>query len=295
MKKEDLKTMLIFYRNGALPKKKIIEAISLFVYKFPLKRYGWKEDDCSEFFSYFFPKISKIIDSFKITEVPFEAYLVKTLKLQIKTFALKKTAADINRKILKNKEFWSYDDNEDYCTEPGIDFYKKESQPTYSFIKEIFSNDKVKHRYSNKTLKKRILLLILKNMNNIKETELPDIAEILNCDKEWFYEAFSKINKKIENKIKRKKLLEERRNRYFCRLYHFHELLSSTEIVEEKNKYSLVIAKIKFYINNITEKIDAMTIEPTHKDIAEIMHIPKGSVDSGLFYFKLYLEYISGK
>ncbi|MCL2705434.1 MAG: hypothetical protein FWE72_04400 [Spirochaetaceae bacterium] len=295
MKKEDLKTMLIFYRNGVLPKKKIIEAISLFVYKFPLKKYRWKEDDCSEFFSYFFPKINKIIDSFKITEVPFEAYLIKTLKLQIKTFALKKTTAEINRKILKNKEFWPYDDNEDYCAEPGIEFFKKDIQPTYSFIKNIFSNDKVKHRNNNKTLKKRILLLILKNMNHIKETEIPAIAEILNCDKGWLYETFSKINKKIENKIKRKKLLEERRNKHFCRLYHFHELLSVSEIAEEKIKYSLVIAKIKLYITNITKKIDMITPEPTHKDIAEIMNIPKGSVDSSLFYFKIYLEQISGK
>ena len=295
MKNEDLKTMLIFYRNGALPKKKIIEAISLFVYKFPLRKYRWKEDDCSDFFSYFFPKINKIIDSFKITEVPFEAYLVKTLKLQIKTFALKKTITDINRKILKNREFWSYDDNEAYCAESSMDLYEKDPQPTYTFIKNIFSNNKIKRRNSDKTLKKRILLLILKNINNIRETEIPAIAEILNCDKEWLYDTFSKINQKIENKIKRKKLFEERRNRHFCRLYYFHERLSDSEIAEERKEYSLVITKTKLYISKLTKKIDMISTEPTHKDIAEIMNIPKGSVDSGLFYFKLYLEEISGK
>jgi len=248
------------------------------------------EDDCSEFFSYFFPKIGKIIDSFIITDVPFEAYLIKTLKLQIKTFALKKIADNINRKILEHKEFWSFNNREAYCAESNIDFNKQDFQPSYFFIKKLFLDNKTRHGCSNKTLKKRILLLLLKNMNNISETEIPAIAEILNCDKEWFHEAFSKINQKIEKKIKRKKLLEERRNRHFCRLYHLHELSSNCNIIEEKNKYLLAIIKTKSYINKITEKINTFSVGAAHKDIAEVMNIPKGSVDSGLFYFKLYVE-----
>ncbi len=295
MKKENLTAMLISYRNGALPKKEIAEAISLFVYKFPLKAYRWKEDDCSDFFSYFYPKINKIIDTFKITDVPFEAYLIKTLKLQIKTFAAKKTAEDISRKILKNKEFWSYDNNQAYCAESDMESYKQDSQSTYFFIKKIFSDKKIKNSSRNKTLKKRTLLLVIKNMHNIKETEIPAIAEILDCSSEWLYEAFFKINQKVEKKIKRKSLLEERRNRHFCKLYQLHELLSNSELQEEKDRYYSAIIKIKLYIDKITKKIDMIMPEPSHKEIAEIMNIPKGSVDSGLFYFKFYLEDMAGK
>ena len=288
----DLKKMLISYRNGSLSKRKIVEAISLFVYKFPFKKYRWKEDDCSDFFSYFYPKIGKIIDSFKITEVPFEAYLIKTLKLQIKTFALKKTTDEINRKILKNKEFWSYGS---YCAESDANFYKNDPESTCSFIKKMFSDDKVKYGNRNKTLKKRILLLVLKNINYIKETEISAIAEILDRDKEWLQEAFSKIRQKIEKRIKRKTLFEERRNRHFCKLYQFQELFCNAEISEEKEKYFLEIIKIKSYINSLTAIINAIPVEPAHKDIAEVMNIPKGSVDSGIFYFRLYLRRVSGK
>ena len=292
MKKENLNVLLLSYRNGSLPKKEIVETISLFVYKFPLKKYRWREDDCSEFFCYFYPKISKIIDSFEIKDVPFEAYLVKTLKLQIKTFAVKKTTEEINRKILKNKEFWPYDDNELYCAESYPDFYKNDPLPASSFIKRIFSHDNIKSGNRKKTLRKRIKLFILKNMNIIKETEIPSIAETLDCKKEWFYESFSIIKEKIEKKINRKKLLEERRNRHFCKLYHLHELLSNSKIVEEKEKYYLEIIKIKAYINKLTNKIDQTITEPGHKEIADIMNMPKGSVDSGLFYFKLSLGYL---
>ena len=292
MNNENLNTMLFSYRNGSITKKKIIEAISLFVYKFPHNKYSWKEDDCSEFFCYFYPKISKIIDSFKIAEAPFEAYLVKTLKLQIKTFAAKKITEEINRKIFKNREFWPYDDYQLYCAESGIDFYIKDPQPSYSLIKKIISSDKTKPIPRKETLNKRIILFVLKNMNNIKETEIPAIAEILDYDKKWLSEAFSKIKQIIEKKIKRKKLFEERRNRHFCRLYHLHELLSKSETAEEKESIYLEILKLKAYINNLANKIDQTITEPSHKDIAEIMNIPKGSVDSGLFYFKLYLGYL---
>ena len=159
-------------------------------------------------------------------------------------------------------------------------------------IKKIISSDKTKPIPRKETLNKRIILFVLKNMNNIKETEIPAIAEILDYDKKWLSEAFSKIKQIIEKKIKRKKLFEERRNRHFCKLYHLHELLSNSKIVEEKEKYYLEIIKIKAYINKLTNKIDQTITEPGHKEIADIMNMPKGSVDSGLFYFKLSLGYL---
>jgi len=293
MKNENLGAMLISYRNGTLPKKKIIDAISMFAYRFPQRKYRWKEDDCSEFFSCFFPKIDKIIDSFIITDVPLEAYLVKTLTLQAKTFAVKKMEKEIiNRKILGNKEFWTYDNNEIYCAESNVNFHKEDTHSTYFFIKKIFSSNKIKHGCSIKTLKKRIIIFVLKNMENIPETEIPAIAKILNCDKEWFYKSFSMIREKVKNKIKRKNLHEERRNRYFYKLYLLHERLSNAETEEEKKMYSLAVSKTKSCIDNITKKINNISTEPAHKDIAEAMGIPKGSVNSGLFYFKLYVEEI---
>ena len=56
MNNENLNTMLFSYRNGSITKKKIIEAISLFVYKFPHNKYSWKEDDSASFFVTFIQK-----------------------------------------------------------------------------------------------------------------------------------------------------------------------------------------------------------------------------------------------
>ncbi|MCL2293965.1 MAG: hypothetical protein FWC36_03770 [Spirochaetes bacterium] len=291
MKKENLTLMLVAYRNGFLTREKLVEAISLFVYKFPARTYKWREEECSEFFSYFYPKIAKIIDTFKVAEAPFEAYLIKTLRLQIKTFALKRTAEDIGRKVLKNKEFWSFNNYGVYLAETHMnDFYKKDSQPTCTFIEKIFSDDRVKYGNRNKTLKKRVLFLVLKNISIVKEAEIPAIAEILGCGIEWLYEIIFKIRQKLEKKIKRKQLLEGIRNKYFCKLYQFHEFLSDAEVAEEKEKYYAEINKIKSRISIVTEKISMVETEPNHKDIAEVMNVPTGSVNSGLFYLKLYFE-----
>ncbi|MDX9801489.1 MAG: hypothetical protein RBT69_09155 [Spirochaetia bacterium] len=289
MKKHELTSMLVSYRKGDISRKTVFEAICLFVYKFPGRIYNWKEDDCSDFFSYFYPKIERMVDSFRIREVPFEVYLVKTLKLQIKTFAARKTAVEVSIKILKNKELWPYEkiisssvSGNDFVCEP-------EPSPFADFFHDVLTREPSRINREN-TLKKRLLMLALKNMQCGGDNEISRISALLDCDADWLIDAFSQLNEKRTEKKKKKVFLENRRNRHFSRLCLLHENSHSSLTPEEKEKIYLKIAKEKSSIDSLSKKLDMITVEPTHQDIAEVMKLPKGSVDSGLYYLKLYLE-----
>ncbi len=291
MREHDFTALLISYRNGSTDKKELVEAISMFVYKFPMRVYKWKEDDCSDFFSYFFPKISKMIETFEIRDIPFEAYLVKTLKLQIKTFAAKKTAYEISMRILRNKEFWEHENQGDspFCSESGTEYKGSESGIISGFLSDILSHSKPGITRDS-TLKKRMLMLTLKNMQAVQESEIAAVSAILDCDSKWLLSAIESLNNMRMEKTGRRKMLDERRNRHFCRLCMLHENFCMAASLEEKEKLYSDIARAKSSIDKIARKIDMIPTGPTHQDIAEVMNIPKGSVDSGLFYLKLYLE-----
>lgn len=291
MERQDLTAMLVLYRENRLEKKTLIEKISLFVYKFPLRVYKWSEDECSDFFSYFFPKIEKMIDTFEVRDIPFEVYLIKTLRLQIKTFAAKKTSDALSMRILANREFWPYDKiiNSIACCE-GNPSYSSDNGGTVSlFLGKILSGQ-AQGISRDSTLRKRILMLTLKNINSVGGDELSAIAALLGLEKQWLTDASDILREKMENKIGRKRMLEERRNRYFSRLCLLHELYCIYCSADEREKLNADIARVKTCIDKVTLKIDMLQIEPTHQDIADVMKIPKGSVDSGLFYLKLYLE-----
>ncbi len=108
MKDHRLTSLLSGYRTGTIARQLLIREISLFVYSYPYKACRWKEDICSEFFCYFYPKIEKMIESFELRGIPFEAYLVKCLKMQLKTFAAQQKAGLISLYMQRNIIFWPF-------------------------------------------------------------------------------------------------------------------------------------------------------------------------------------------
>ncbi|MCK5200436.1 MAG: hypothetical protein KAR21_18905, partial [Spirochaetales bacterium] len=46
------------------------------------------------------------------------------------------------------------------------------------------------------------------------------------------------------------------------------------------------IKSLRKKINSMNREISNAIVRPTHKDLADILQIPKGSIDSGIFYIK---------
>jgi hypothetical protein len=291
----NLSSLIAAYKNSSLSKEKIISAVSLFVYNFPSRNCNWSADECGDFFIFFFPRLNNIIEFFEFTNIPFEAYLVKTIKFQIKTFLRKRRLRSLELKVFKNKEFWNYstpDDESDplSCLETEETYLR--TNITSSFIKKIFSPENLKHITKSKSVKKRILMFVLKHIKEVRETEIPFIADSLGCERDWFLKAFYTLTENIARKEGRKILCEERRNKYFCKLYLTHERYAFSKDEKMREKYKVSINTIKTRIIGISKTIDSIIVEPTHDDIAYIMGVPKGTVDSGLFYLKTHLENI---
>ena len=94
----------------------------------------------------------------------------------------------------------------------------------------------------------------------------------------------------MEKRTYRKIIIREKRNCQFCRLFQLHQKLHYEADNAEKEVITARIEKTKSRICKLNRILKSITQMPAHRDIAEIMGIPKGSVDSGLYYLKIYLE-----
>jgi DNA-directed RNA polymerase specialized sigma24 family protein len=299
--KNNLTALLLSYRNGSLPKAKLISAISIFAYNFPSANYKWREDECSDFFLYFFHEIERIIESFNFIDASFESYLIGILKYRIITFVSKRRLPAFELNSFKDKEFrthvpsYSFPSQDDEldplsCMETEENYLR--INITSSFIKKIFSPQNLKYIKKSKSFKKRMLMFVLKYIREVKENEIPFIAESLSCERDWLLNAFYTLTIGIGRKESRKLLYEERRNKYFCKLYLAHEKYASAMDENIRKKHRISINTIKARITSISETINSIIVDPTHYDIAYIMGVPKGTVDSGLFYLNTHLENI---
>ena len=292
MKDQHLTSLLAGYRSGIIARKLLIREISLFVYKYPYKTCRWREDICSEFFCYFYPRIEKMIESFEIRGIPFEAYLIKCLKLQLKTFAVQQKAGLISLYMQRNIIFWPFGErNYDLCSETELN-YASEPEAVLLLRKRLENSFHLTEEgtITNKTLKKRVTMLILKNIFTLKEINYPFVSKMIGRDIGWLADCRLKLNTAAVEKSSRKKNISEKRNYYFCRLFRLHQMIIYETEDEEKQTIAYNIEQTKAKISRLNNILKSISTSPTHSEVAEIMNIPKGSVDSGLFYLKKYLE-----
>lgn len=298
MEKNHLTELLSNYKTGGTGKQLLIREISLFVYKYPFRSCRWHEDECSDFFCYFYPRIEKMIENFELKGIPFEVYLIKCIRMQLKTFAKRKRDKYINLCMIKNRVFWPCCSCGPSCDAAGCTCYEEniDYMPVSDKIKKISSSLEKSlllnsgGAITNRTLKKRILMLTLKNITIMPSDQLTAMSKLLGCDIIWLENCRQDLKIKIDSRMSRKKTLSERRNRHFCRLFYYHEQLKYEPGDEDKKILAEKIKKTKKKISEFNRKLKNTSSSPTHRDVASIMKIPKGSVDSGLYYLKIYLE-----
>ena len=79
---------LMLYQRTGIGYEGLIKSIGLHVYSILKSKYKMDEDDRSDFFCMFYPKIPNMIKRFEYHGTPFEIYLNVSLKWNMKSFRI---------------------------------------------------------------------------------------------------------------------------------------------------------------------------------------------------------------
>ncbi len=252
--------------------------ICLFVYRYPQGRLNWTEDECGDFFLFFYPKIPGLIRRFEYRGKPFEAYLAGTLRWQAKTFAQEQKRLRRRCQLLERQDLWVVEEEE-----PKICASKPLSMPKE--MKRIIGMTR-DGKIATESKSKRLLFLILKECQFIDDTFLHYAADITGCEFTKLCSCVESLKAKLQKRKMRIAALEERRNKAFFRCNYLEERLRMCIIPEEQENLARAITRLKQSLSHTREALARVPLSPTHRDIAEVLGIPKGTVDSGLFYLK---------
>jgi RNA polymerase sigma factor (sigma-70 family) len=261
------------YKTGY---KDLIYRIAQSIYRYPEKIYHWDEDTCSDFFAYFYPKIPDIINRFIYYGKPFEAYLYTSAKWQMKSFLIKKKQMRIRENFIVTEEIQKYS----LCSEPEHEYIT----PTLTARKLLnVDNDNVITRESNK---KRLLFLMFKEIMNMDDSKIRGIALITGYNINCIHFCALQLREKVQQRINRFELLRERRNKCFFNIRILQEEAACAFNSEQEAFLLAKLFKARKRLYIIIKELSHVSRQPTHKEIADLLQIPKGTVDSGLYYFK---------
>lgn len=274
------KLVLCYQKSGANLKECILE-ISKIVYSYPKRRHQWDEDSCSDFYTYFFPRIKKSIRNFVYKTSPFESYLLSYLRFCIKSFLAFRNRNRFFCGINNAALLWHDEYSEDsFVCEHDYTVPNKAKQ-----LLEVNNNGVI----SKESLKNRLLFFLLKNASKLSETFKIKSCSIMDMNIDELNNLLDLFSPFIDKRKKRLEYLQDRRNRCLTKIYQLHFAKKKVLFTCQKKEIDSKVALYKSRMQKAVYAISKVNIDPTHKEIAEILNVPKGSVDSGIFYMKSLL------
>jgi DNA-directed RNA polymerase specialized sigma24 family protein len=233
----------------------------------------WKNEEYEDFLSWFYPRLHKAVDSYRETGASFEVFINTIMRVAAKEYHTRMTA-----KSVTEYSAWSVHVPE---------LYAREEAPHYSYdphekkLSGIIANSKGRKN------PRQLLALILKCYYYVSDDFLDRAACHAGIERKKLkemIETLKTIRSEKDDEIYRMK------ERVYCQYYRcivYEKRLSY--LPENTNAYAklkLRLEKARKRLEKMRERISKIRSDATNKEIAQVIGVSKGSVDSSLYNLK---------
>ncbi len=265
------------------------DCISIIVYRYPQYTYGLGDEICSDFYLFFFPSIKKVLTRFRDRGNRFSTYLFSTIRWEWSRFTRLRNRSGNDFGFLKGYSiteeklyfFPDYFEGVD-----GESFSRKLKE-----IIRIISGKDSDSRDISPVVRKWVFIYILRFWFVFNNVDIEAVWRVLGLDRDWVYKKISLLEECMRPVMDKIKSLNERRNHAFYNLIKVREKLDSLrglgdDDIELRFRREVFMREIKKYrraMGNAEKEIKRVKLLPSHRVLAEVLGIPKGTVDSTIF------------
>jgi len=275
----------------------VIQASYLIIYTYPVAIRALAEEDASGFLLKLETRVPKLLKDFFFEFISYESYLKKIIFWQSNTFLHRKRNLERHYVCALNEP----QEIERYFTsvsEPGS-FYKESSSDSFISQDEFMycPSDtwnagrsislRLKERMEkSKKLRSRILQLVLLCSDSLNAQQITCIASFLSMDE---IKLAQLISEAIDKGYRRLQITDQVRTtrdfHFYEKLYLERELVFLTThnadpvYIERTNRR---LEKERLHCQNRQEESRNRPGVVTHATVAQMLSIPKGTIDSGM-------------
>lgn len=263
------------YAAGLLEKKEVETGIFEMITKTPRRfnLHRWQKDEYGDFLSWLYPRISKSIDTYHVTGASFNAYIYSMINWAVKEY----------RSLQMEQQIAEYATLTAGCS----DQYVYEDEPEYIEVEEQEPQAEVK-RVANP---RQLLMLVLKYYGFVSDDFLDRIAPCLGEGKERLKKMVDKLRVWGLNRDSKKRQMQER-------IYsQYYRCIKCEKKMKTLNKDSPLwgqtetqLKKAETRLAALRKQFSGIRTEATNAQIANILGVSKGTVDSSLFAVKRQLN-----
>jgi len=254
------------YSAGLLEKKRLEGEIFRAIKENVRHLANWDRADNDEYLSWLYPRISQAIGTYRETGSSFETYIGSMVRMTAKEFRSRKFRAYVS-------EYAAW-----MSALPGM--YTHEDPPEYACAEEEANTKTEKPR--------QLLILILKCCHYVSDDFLERAAPKLGIPAEELNRMVKFLKKLREKREQCNVSLQEKANYQFYRCIFYEKRLKAlpeNSMAAQRIKGRLERGRDR--LANIRERLAKRAPDPSNRQIAKLLGISKGTVDSVLYRLKL--------
>ena len=271
------------YQQSGEGLREILAEISLRVYRYPLGRFGFSEDDCGEYYLFVYPRLLRTIERFQDRGKPFEWYLNSVLCWQLKEYRRRRLSSEENWGIAAQPGFWEYGGQPAWsrggCSGATAAF----GEPKPAMLEAL---RRVCGPRVSRAAGRRLLFWALKHPARLVAEDIRTLAGLSGLPVSLLEQAVREVERTLLHREERLHRLYLRRNRAYARCLHFHAQLTRELDPERKEQIRCRLDKARSCLHRTLDRLSGIRLRPSNREIARALQVPKGTVDSSLYWLK---------
>jgi DNA-directed RNA polymerase specialized sigma24 family protein len=273
-KTQSLNDLYADYAVGLLEKRKfeglIFRAIQKDIRSLCLP--GWDREDYDDYTSWVFPRVSRAIDAYREVGSSFEAYIGTMIRLAAREYRLRQT----HKSITESAAWMAH----------APDLYACESIPEYDELVTLGKKEASPISALPRN-PKQLLILVLKCCSHVSDDFLERVSPRLGIRPETLNGMIARLRERRVKREQEIQLLRERANSQLCRcIVHEKNLRSMVEDSITAQRLKERLERGRNRLAKIRKRLARLRPDPSNLQIAEVLGISKGAVDSALYSLK---------
>jgi DNA-directed RNA polymerase specialized sigma24 family protein len=226
---------------------------------------GWNREDSDDFLSWLYLRISRAINTYQETGSSFETYIGNLVHLSAKEYRSRQI-----RGYFQESAAWIAHIPEMYVCEHEAEYHDHDTEKT-------------EDRAGIKN-PRQLLILILKCSSHVSPDFLEKIAPRLGMDSQILFQMIDRLKEMREKRDRDILLMRERVNRQFYQCILLEKKLQSAEagsIIAQRFQKKLEQRRSRLL--KTRNRLLRTRLDPSNQQIARLLGVSKGTVDSVLY------------
>jgi hypothetical protein len=265
-KVESLNDLFKEYSRGTLERKQFEGLLFQYILENNQRFHlgNWQRDEYGDYLGWLYPRIKRSIDSYRETGASFETYIGTMMRWSAREYRSR-----LYEHYVTEHTTWAFKTTDRMLHENEPEYLNSETTPRFPFNP------------------RQTLFLILKSYYFVSDDFLDRIAPVLKIKKENLLELVTKVR---ELRTKRDAVihsLKERCHGQFYRCMAYERRLQT--VPEHTALHGLMKSRLeraRQRLAAIRQRLARTRLEATNAEVAQILGIPKGTVDSAMFLLK---------